>query len=752
MLCEARVKLFSKLLVLPAAVSFFGSSAATALQNESNSSKGFRVDPKGNSTLIAQGEQEDTVGKIKITVTGTKTPRATSEYPGSVTVIEEDEIYSNQTPTLRNLLKDVPGVSTKKFTQVGVRGITGQEDVNIRGMNGDRVLMQVDGIRLPTYSYSSYYTFGRGSYVDFNTLKSVEVLKGPASTLYGSDALGGAISFRQLAPSDLLKEDGTYAVELPSYYDGSNEGLGGAIKIAAPLSDRLSGLFIVGVEKGGDPATNAEDKYINGGESSGKTLFSNLELNIDDYSKANFIAESINKSTDEDPVKQDNLPSNYTSLDSESETQTNRYSLSFVYDNPSNGKAVQYSKVKAYFQDIKADNKYSRNAIVYGRPSNQNRDQPFEHFSYGAELQFRSDRKAGDVLHQISYGIDFSESDNERERKVTNNFTGVTESLKETPDSTIKRTGFYIQDEIAVNDKLDVIAGIRYDSFDLDPQSDDAYLANGVGVLEPAGYNESSISPKLSAIYKINPDLSLYGLYARGFRAPNYVDMNSSFTNVQRRYTTYSNPDLKPETSDTFEVGLRKFTDKFDWNISGFFSKYDDYIEQHSYIGRSASGFLEYKSMNKDEIEIYGTEIEAQYRFNPDATGISLIASLGYQHGENTRTDSALDSIEPLKAITIVRYKNPNNKLTVDLKNTHVGGPRVESGTTTFVPDSYNKVDLIGSIKQSERLEVDLGVYNLFDERYYYYSDVKGLSKTAKNLEGYSQPSRHIKAGFNFKF
>jgi len=746
------VKLFSKLLVFPAAISFLTSSAGTALEIESNTPKGFGAKSKKESILIAQNVQEEPSGKIKITVTGTKTPRETSEYPGSVTVIESDEIYSNQSPTLRNLLKDVPGVSTKKFTQSGVRGISGQEDVNIRGMNGDRILMQVDGIRLPTYSYSTYYTFGRGNYIDFNTLKSVEVLKGPASTLYGSDALGGAISFRQLAPSDLLTEDGKYSIELPTYYDGSNEGFGGSLKIAAPISDKLSGLFIVSGEKGGDLSTNADEKYINGGESSGKTLFSNLEFNLDDYSKANFIAESINKSSDEDPVKSSNLPSGYSSLDSESETQTNRYSLSFVYDNPSNGKAVQYTKVKAYFQDIKADHKYSRYAIVYGRPSNQNRDQPFEHSSFGAELQFRSDRKAGNVLHQITYGVDFSESDNERERKVTNNFTGITESLKETPNSTIKRSGFYLQDEVTVNDKLDVIAGIRFDSFDLDAQSDSAYLANGVGVLEPVGYNENAISPKLSAIYKINPEVSIYGLYAKGFRAPNYVDMNSSFTNVQRRYTTYSNPDLKPETSDTFEVGLRNFTDKFDWNISGFFSRYDDYIEQHSYIGRSATGFSEYKSMNKDEIDIYGTEIEAEYRFNPDSTGISLLASLGYQHGENTKTDTALDSIEPLKAIAILRYKTLDNKITLDLKNTHVGGPRVESGTTTYVPDSYNKVDFIGKLKQSERLEVDFGVYNLFDERYYYYSDVKGLSKTASNLEGYSQPSRHIKAGFNFKF
>ena len=138
------------------------------------------------------------------------------------------------------------------------------------------------------------------------------------------------------------------------------------------------------------------------------------------------------------------MPSGYSSLDSESETQTNRYSISYVYENPSNGKSVQYSKVKAYFQDIEADHKYSRNAIVYGRPSNQKRDQPFEHSSYGAELQFRSDRNVGNSLHQISYGLDFSESDNERERKVTNNLTGVTESLKETPDSTIQRTGIYL--------------------------------------------------------------------------------------------------------------------------------------------------------------------------------------------------------------------------------------------------------------------------------------------------------------------
>ena len=56
----------------------------------------------------------------------------------------------------------------------------------------------------------------------------------------------------------------------------------------------------------------------------------------------------------------------------------------------------------------------------------------------------------------------------------------------------------YIQDEIAVNDKLDIIAGIRYDNFDLDAESDAAYLANGVGVLKPVGYNESAINPKLS--------------------------------------------------------------------------------------------------------------------------------------------------------------------------------------------------------------------------------------------------------------
>ena len=745
------MKLSSKLLVIPAAISFLGSSTAIALEVESNSSKGFGVNSKRNSTLIAQAGQEDPAGKIKITVTGTKTPRKTTEYPGSVTVLEGDEINSNQTPTLRNLFKDIPGVSTKKRTRSGINWIEGQEDVNIRGMEGDRVLMQVDGIKLPTYYYSGYWNFGRGSYVDFNTLKSVEILKGPASTLYGSDALGGVITFKQLSPSDLLTPDEKYSFDIPAYYDGSNSGTGQAIKLATKLSDNLSGLFILTNENAGDPSIKADDKYINGGESSGNTIFTNLEYQFNDFSKGNFVAENINKSTDEDPTKSANLPAGHTYLDSETDTETTRYSISYVFDNPSNQKFLQYSKVKAYIQDIKVDNIFTSRRSSYGRPVDQTRDQPFEHSSFGAELQLRSDREIGNNMHKITYGIDFSKSDNERLRKVTNNTTKSVDNLKDTPDSEITRTGIYLQDEIEVNKNLDLIAGIRFDNFDLDAESDAAYIANGTGVLDPKDYSESAFSPKLSAIYKVNPSLSIYGLYARGFKAPTYVDINSSFTNTRYRYETLSNPDLKPETSDTFEIGMRKFTDKFDWNISGYLSKYDDFIDQFTNTGR-VNGMTQYKSTNKDEVEIYGTEISGEYRFNPDSTGISLIGSLAYAHGENTKTDEALDSIEPLTAIAILRYKTSDNKVTIDLKNTHVGGPRVESGTTTFVPDAYNKVDLVGNLKQSERLEFDLGVYNLFDERYYYYSDVKALSKTAANLEGYSQPSRHIKAGFNFRF
>ena len=110
--------------------------------------------------------QESTDTMMKITVTGTKSESTVKDYAGSIDVIDKDVYDRSPSVDIRNLLKDVPGVTTRKTTRSGVRGTPGISDVNIRGLDGDRILFLIDGIRLPDrYEYRGYYNLGQSDYV-----------------------------------------------------------------------------------------------------------------------------------------------------------------------------------------------------------------------------------------------------------------------------------------------------------------------------------------------------------------------------------------------------------------------------------------------------------------------------------------------------------------------------------------------------------------------------------------------------------
>ena len=154
------------------------------------------------ATFVVPVLAQDT---LKITVTGTRSPKPVDSYPGTIDVIDKDELSIKSGSNIKELTNDIPGVSVKTTKRSGVVGPSGNGNVNIRGLDFQRVLFLIDGIRLPeAYKFSSYYNFDQGSYVDFNTLSSVEILKGPASALYGADALGGLVSYRTIKPKDLL--------------------------------------------------------------------------------------------------------------------------------------------------------------------------------------------------------------------------------------------------------------------------------------------------------------------------------------------------------------------------------------------------------------------------------------------------------------------------------------------------------------------------------------------------------------------
>src|SRR5262249_53344856 len=142
----------------------------------------------------------------RIVVTATLNERAQKDVAGDVTVIDALEIDRKLMTGLDDLVRYEPGISVSGAATGGNRfGVGG---ITIRGLGGNRVRIEVDGIAVPdTFSIGSFSNAGR-DVVDLDSLKRVEIVRGAASSLYGSDALGGVVSYVTKDPNDYVGASG----------------------------------------------------------------------------------------------------------------------------------------------------------------------------------------------------------------------------------------------------------------------------------------------------------------------------------------------------------------------------------------------------------------------------------------------------------------------------------------------------------------------------------------------------------------
>ena len=747
------MKIFKKLLISSTAIFL----TVPALPGLADSFESQSSDKSNKGFLVAQNRESDS-DTLKITVTGTRSPRTIQSFPGSINVIEKDEIDSQNTSSMIDILNEVPGVSFENIfsSKSGAKGAYNGGNVNIRGVDQNRVLMMVDGIRLPEqYFYGDYYTLGRANYINFDSLKAVEITKGPASSLYGSDALGGLIYFRSLEPGDLLEPGKDTKLEIPLSFNSANNGFSESIKFATRFSDKASGLFIFSREDASETQVRADDIYIDDEEYSANNLFTNIEFDLNDNSKINLVGELINRESNTDLNSGNLAVLGYTKKTTDSLTKRDRFSLTYNYESPNKDNFIDESKVNVFTQYAKIEDHFNR---VFSSATTDN-DYSLTNESFGGDIQLKSKIDDGLKIHDLTYGVEYSEFDSSRLQNTTN-----TESLNETyypsgfnqakyqPDTNTTRLGVYLQDEFS-SGKFDFIAGLRYDKYDLDAKADSIFTgSSSAGVPEAADINSGALSPSFAATYNINPNVSTYAKYSRGFRSPSYMEVNSSRN--PGYYTTLSNPDLKPETSDTFEIGVKHSSRKNTLSLSGFISNYDDFIESYKCISNCGSRTLVavYQSQNASDAEIKGIEIASEYFVNENRSGASFASSLVWTEGDNETDDIPLETVQPFEAKLAVRYKTKDNKWNHELASKFVGKPTVAAGTTTFVPDEYMTLDFETSYKKSDKVELNAGIYNLTDKRYYNYQSVKGLAADVANLERYSQAGANIRVGFNYKY
>ncbi len=713
----------------------------------------------------------------QVTVTGTRTERTLADSPASITVIDRERLRRELIQNIQDLVRYEPGVSVRRNVRYGL------QDFNIRGLDANRVLIQVDGIRQPERFSFGPFNIGRDTF-ELETLKTVEIIRGPASTLYGSDALGGVVTYTTLDPADLLGERDSH-VGLSGQYDSKNQGFVNTLSLAG-RQENLEALLIYTRRDAREPDIKADPSFRDRQTAEGDNVLAKLVYRFSPLESLTLTGEYFNSRTTT-TFSPRNLDPGISFFRETIDTERSRLSLEYRYANPENP-AFELATVQIYYQPARTrePSVEERTITVQGRPVPVRRDTFNELVSniLGASLQAQSRFQTGDLSHRLVYGMEISTTRNERPRNrfqtnlqtgaVTQNIPPDTFPTKDFPDSDTVRFGLYVQDEIDFGGgNFTLIPGIRYDTYNLTPSPDEAFLKSGA---EAASLFADAVSPKLGLVWRINPNLTFTAQYNTGFRAPQYNEINSGFTNLVSpffRYRTLSNPNLRPETSQGFEVGLRGIYPQASFSLAAYYNTYNDFIEAFREVGSEPSPpgppgspppppVILFQSQNVSRARIYGVEASGQYFFSPDLTGWSLNGSFAWAVGDNLTEGKPLLSIEPLTAVLGLHYDDPSQVWGARLIATLVADPRDPQREVVrpnpnappqipFVPSGYTVVDLLGYYNLDDNWQLNFGVFNLFDEKYFLYSETRTLF-VGPEVERRAQPGRHVALSFSSRF
>jgi hemoglobin/transferrin/lactoferrin receptor protein len=603
----------------------------------------------------------DEAGPDTITVTATRSPVKVIDAPATVSVITDAEIDDNLVEDIKDVVRFEPGVSVRnqpsRFTAaLSSTGRDGNAGFNIRGLEGNRVLVQTDGIRLPDAFSFGAQSVGRGDYADLDLVKSVEILRGPASALYGSDGLAGAVSFTTKDPADFLRDGASVGGRARIGYSDADEGWAKGVALAARHGD-LSFLAAYtrrdsGPQKnqGTNDSANITRSTPNPQENDTNAVLAKLVWAPGNAHRLRLTYEHQDRDSATEVLSARATPplgsTSTLDLDALDQLRRNRISLDWRYVGDGtirNASAVIYRQTSSTRQFTAEDRNIS---------ADRTRDNSFDNRVTGGSFQLDARFGAEGFTHNILIGGDYSQTRQSGTRDGTIPPFGETFPTRAFPVTDYTLAGLFIQDSIDIgNGKLLVYPAIRIDHYKLAPRADALFPGT------PATQSDEHVSPKFGAIFWASDVWGLFASYAQGFRSPTPSQVNNGFTNVLQNYRSLANPDLRPETSRSFEGGLRiRGAElggvKLTASATGFVGRYRNFIEQRQISGSfTAADPGVFQFVNVGKVKISGVEGRVDAGFG---AGFGATVSASYTEGKaqsGTAAQTPLSSVDPFKIV-----------------------------------------------------------------------------------------------------
>ncbi len=707
--------------------------------------------------VVANNQVVDPSQLSDITVSATRSARKVDDVPSSVSVITGATIQKEGARSLKEVFRNELDVTVPVGpTRFGVGGAPtgrgGQEGVNIRGLGGNQVLMLVDGIRIPNgFSFGPFST-GRGDFLDIDGLKSVEVLRGPASTQYGSDGLAGAVTFKTLDPSDLLTRGQNVGGFARLGYASIDQAGSGALAVAGK-NEKWQALVLGSYRQGHetDNKANNDTKSVdrttpNPVDYNNRYLLGKAILTIDAAQQLGLTIESQRRSQHTQvfsaraaaPVPVRGL----TGLTTQDTIERDRLSLEHRY-NDVNATWIQSAETRLYWQDAKV-NQYATEQR--NRAPERIRDNTFRTQVVGVATQFQTNL-TGWVNQRLSYGLDLSQAHISAMRNGTFPPYGSKFPSRPFPDTTYTLGGAFFQSEIELG-AVSVIPGVRFDRYAIDPST------KGYENRALASLSGQAVTPRIGAVWRLASGFAPYAQLARGFRAPTPEQVNNGFANLASGYTSVGNPALKPEYADSLEIGFRGKSHGLRYSLAGFENRYQNFISQEVIGGGGRpSNPTIYQYVNLTKAKIQGVvaqfELKVGQRWTVQTGG-------AYLKGDSqiNGVSAPINSVQPFKAMFGLQYDASEwgGQATV-LYSAAKDPSRIAPGRTSqFASPDYTVLDLGVYWKPSTNLTLNANLNNALDTKYWRWSDVSGLTENSRIADAYTAAGRTVQVSLRYDF
>lgn len=713
-----------------------------------------------------------------VVVTGSRTERHTKEILATVHAIDEKELEVRQVYDIREAVESIPNVevprSTNRISLTGGGGRVNNAGFNIRGLDGNRVLILVDGVRAPR-SYGFGGSSSRDNF-DLGLVDRIEVKKGPSSALYGSDGIAGVVQFLTPDPQRYMASGDRFGGTAHLTHTGENDGWRLGATLATQFTPSFSGLLSVShmghhelenrAENGSRDRTRTKP---NPEDASGTGVLAKLVYQPGQETRHALAYEFVQKKTDIEPLSDYGVVSRgVTRVGSQGSTESERQRISWDAMFGVEAVIADTLRTRVAYQTFDSNEFYANTRQRRGVPvPGQVRDTNGEEDSWQLNAQAEKLVPTSFGGHKLTYGVDYTQSEASTVQTGKTPPAGERFPIKRYPDTTETSVGVFIQDEI-VGDGWSVTPALRWDSFEI-KASQAGFPARAVSK------SGSNASPSIGGTVDLSDAWTLYGQWSTGYRTPSANQVNRFFENVSSPffgYKTIPNPDLRPEKARHTEIGIKGGVgSKWRFSAAVFQGKYRDFIQDNQVVGGTGTRAdpTVFQSVNIGRATITGFELDGEYRFEPNSRGgvWSVPFAYGQADGEDDNTGNPLNSILPSRTNIGVRYEQGNWLVGLDVA--HRAGKSASDANVLvapasrgrpavyqFLPDSSTTLDLYGqwTFKRSNGKEVRLsaGIENLTNEKYWRWGDVVGVSRTSAILDAYTQPGRSFNVKLSIDF